>query len=161
MAKRGKWNKKNSWQNYRTATAASIRSAAGHDKAKESSSYGGGSKGTGGGSGGMDALTAFQNIMEAHGGVGRIVEECKPCQYYSQQELEEMAVAALGLEGVPWKNGIYDKDKDGVDFEEEVAAYIEEVLPSQIAMDWLDGEKYIPGDVLDWAFYEVSDHNKR
>jgi hypothetical protein len=99
--------------------------------------------------------------MEAHGGVSRVVEECDPCSYYPRDELEEMAELALGLQGIPWKNGIYDKDRDGVDFEEEVEAYIEEVLATQIAMDWLDGNRWIPEDVLDWAFYTVSDHNKR
>ena len=160
MAKRAKWNSKNSWRNYHTGTAASIRAASSHDKASQSDGYGGGSKGIGGGSGGMDALTAFQNIMDAHGGVGDIVDACDPCSYYSQDELERMAEVALGIEGIPWRNGIYDKDRDGVDFEEEVAAYIDEVLPSEIAMKWLDGELYIPSEVLDWAFYEVSDHNR-
>lgn len=159
MAK-NKWNSKNSWRNYRTATNASIRGAQAHDKARSSSGYGGGSKGTGSGYGGMDALTAFQNIMEAHGGVSRIVDECDPCSYYPIEELEHMAEVALGLEGIPWKNGIYDKDKDGVDFEEEINAYIDEVLAAQIAMEWLDGDRWIPEEVLWWAFYEVSDHNK-
>ena len=72
-----------------------------------------------------------------------------------------MAVIALGLEGIPWKNGIYDKDKDGIDFEEEIEAYIDEVLPTQIAMEWLDGTRRIPEDVCTWAFYEVSDHNRK
>ena len=157
---RSKWNSKNSWRNYHSGTAASIRAASAHDKARSSSGYGGGSKGTGGGSGGMDALTAFQNIMEAHGGEGRIVDECDPCSYYDLDELEEMAEIALGLQGIPWKNGIYDKDHDGMDFEEEIAAYIDEVLPTQIAMEWLDGTRYIPEDVCEWAFYEVSNHNK-
>ena len=159
MAK--KWNDKNSWRNYRTATSASIRTAEKFEKASSSSSFGGGSKGTGGGSGGMDALTAFQNILTAHGGIPRIVDECEPTSYYPYEELKHMAEIALGLEGIPWQNGIYDKDKDGVDFEEEVAAYIDEVLPTQIAMEWMEGEREIPLDVCEWAFYEVSDHNKK
>ena len=159
MAKK-QWNKKNSWLNYRTATNASIRRASSHDKATKSSSYGGKSKGTGTGYGGMDALTAFQNILSAHGGVSRIVDECDPCSYYDDDTLEHMAEIALGLEGIPWKNGIYDKDRDGIDFEEEIESYIEEVLPSDIAMRWLDGELYIPEEVCHWSFYEVSDHNK-
>lgn len=161
MAKRPKWNNKNSWRNYHSGTNAAIRTASAHDKAKSSDGYGGGSKGTGGGSGGMDALTAFQNIMEAHREIDEIVEETDPCSYYDYEELEKMAEMALGLQGIPWKNGIYDKDKDGIDFEEEIEAYIEEVLPSDIVMQWLDGRRYIPSDVLDWAFYEVSDHNRR
>lgn len=156
-----KYNSKNSWRSSHSGTAASIRGASAHDKARSSSDYGGASKGTGGGSGGMDALTAFQNILEAHGGVSRIVDDCDPCSYYEQERLEAMAVAALGLEGIPWKNGIYDKDKDGMDFEEEVEAYIEYVLPTEIAMKWLDGDLYIPSDVCHWAFYEVSDHNRK
>lgn len=159
MAKYPKWNSKNSWRNYHSGTAASIRAASRHDKASSSSDYGGKSKGKGGGSGGMDALTAFQNIIRAHSSVSDIVENCDPCSYYPEEELEHMAELALGLMGIPWKNGIYDKDKDGMDFEEEVEAYIENVLASEIAMKWLDGELYIPSEVLDWAFYEVSDHN--
>ena len=160
MAKKPKWNNKNSWKNYHTGTSAAIRSASSHDKAKSSSDYGGGSKGTGGGSGGMDALTAFQNIMKAHCEIDDIVDACDPCSYYDQERLEKMAVMALGLEGIPWKNGIYDKDSDGIDFEEEVEAYIEYVLPSEIAMKWLDGDLWIPEPVLRWAFYEVSSHNR-
>ena len=159
MAKYPKWNSKNSWRNYHTGTAASIRGASRHDKAMASDSYGGQSKGIGTGSGGMDALTAFQNIMRAHGSVGMIVDECEPTSYYDSDELIHMAEQALGIEGIPWQNGIYDKDKDGIDFEEEVEYYIEYVLPSEIAMRWLDGEEWIPEDVLDWAFYDVSDHN--
>lgn len=159
MAKYPKWNSKNSWRNYRTATSASIRTASKHDKAMKSDSWGGSSKGTGGGSGGMDALTAFQNITEAHGGVGLIVSDCNPTSYYDDEELEHMAEVALGLEGIPWKNGIYDKDRDGIDFEEEIQAYIDNVLPSEIAMQWMDGDLWIPEDVCEWAFYDVSDHN--
>lgn len=159
MAKKQRWNKKTSWNNPHSSVMAAIKKALAHDSARGSSDYGGGSKGIGSGSGGMDALTAFQNIMEAHGGVGRIVDECDPCSYFTEEELEHMAEVALGLEGIPWKNGIYDKDTDGIDFEEEIEAYIEEVLPSQIAMEWLDGIRWIPEDVLHWAFYEVSSHN--
>lgn len=159
MAK--KWNKKNSWQNKRTATGASIGRANTYESATRSESFGGKSKGTGGGRGGMDALTAFQNILTAHGGVQRIVDETDPCSYYDDDFLEGLAEIALGIVGIPWKNGIYDKDLDEVDFEEEVEAYIEFVLPTDIAMQWLSGELWIPEEVLDWAFYEVSDHNKK
>lgn len=154
-----KWNKKNSWLNYRTATNASIRSASAHDDfmAKFGSTVGGKSKGIGSGYGGMDALTAFQNIMAAHVGDGfDIADEIDVGNYY---DLETEAVRMLGLEGIPWQNGIYDKDRDGIDFEEEVEALME-LIGGIIAQEWLDGKRYIPGDVLDWAFYEVSDHNQ-
>lgn len=142
---------------FRTAINAHNRAVSSHRKAMATSSFGGTSKGTGGGSGGMDALTAFQNIMAAHVGDGfAIAEEIDVGSYY---DLLQEAIQRLGLEGIPWQNGIYDKDKDSIDFEEEVDALLE-VLPGYIAQEWLDGLRYIPPDVLDWAFYEVSDHNK-
>ncbi len=153
-----KWNNKNSWRNYRTSTNASIRAASRHDDfmSKYGNTVGGKSKGIGGGSGGMDALTAFQNIMDAHIGDGfDIAEEIDVGAYY---DLEAEAVKALGLEGIPWENGIYDKDNDGIDFEEEVEAMMT-IIAGYIAQEWLDGARHIPGEVLDWAFYEVSDHN--
>ena len=154
-----KWNKKNSWLNYRTATNASIRAASAHDKwvSEFGDTFGGKSKGIGSGYGGMDALTAFQNIMDAHVGDGfAIAEEVDVGAYY---DLEAEAVKKLGLEGIPWRNGIYDKDRDGIDFEEEVEAMME-IIAGYIAQEWLDGIRRIPESVLDWAFYEVSDHNK-
>lgn len=154
MAKK-KWNSKNSWQNKHTATNATIRAAAGLDAARGSGAYGGKSKGTGGGYGGMDALTAVQNICDAHSvDVAGWVRD-----YYDDDELERMAVIALGLEGIPWKNGIYDKDHDGIDFEEEVEAMME-MLPYTIAEEWLSGERYMPQEFCDYCFYDVSDHNK-
>lgn len=154
-----KWNKKNSWLNYRTATNASIRAASAHDKwvSEFGDTFGGKSKGIGSGYGGMDALTAFQNIMDAHVGDGfAIANEVDVGAYY---DLEEEAVKKLGLEGIPWRNGIYDKDRDGIDFEEEVEAMME-IIAGYIAQEWLDGARRIPEDVLHWAFYEVSDHNR-
>lgn len=154
-----KWNKKNSWLNYRTATNASIRAASAHDKwvSEFGDTFGGKSKGIGSGYGGMDALTAFQNIMDAHVGDGfAIANEVDVGAYY---DLEAEAVKRLGLEGIPWRNGIYDKDRDGIDFEEEVEAMME-IIGGYIAQEWLDGARRIPEDVLHWAFYEVSDHNK-
>lgn len=161
MAKRsaGRWNKKNSWKNSRTATAGAIKAAGRHDSfmAESGHTVGGRSKGKGGGSGGMDALTAFQNIMGAHVGDGfAIAEEIDMTQYY---DLEAEAVKMLGLEGIPWQNGIYDKDRDGIDFEEEVEALME-ILAGYLAQEWLDGVRWIPYDVLQWAFYDVSDHNR-
>lgn len=142
---------------YRTAIAAYNRAMGQHRESRSSKTFGGGSKGIGGGYGGMDALTAFQNIMEAHIGGGEdIAAHIDVEQYY---DLLQEAVQRLELEGIPWQNGIYDKDRDGIDFEEEVEALMER-LPALIAQEWLDGDRYIPEDVLDWAFYEVSDHNK-
>lgn len=154
-----KWGKTNSWLNSRTAVNATIRAATAHDSfmAQYGSTVGGKSKGIGSGYGGMDALTAFQNIMAAHVGDGfDIANEIDVGSYY---DLKEEVVKMLGLEGIPWENGIYDKDRDGIDFEEEVEALME-LIGGIIAQEWLDGKRYIPCEVLDWAFYEVSDHNQ-
>jgi hypothetical protein len=156
MARRApKWNNKNSWMNYRTATNATIRAATSLDNTKANGTYGGKSKGIGSGTGGMDALTAVQNIVEAHGvDVAGWVAD-----YYDDDYFEAMAVKMLGLEGIPWRNGIYDKDRDGIDFEEEVEALME-LMPDMIAEQWLSGDLYMPSDFCDYCFYEVSDHNR-
>ena len=156
MAKRhAKWNKKNSWQNSHTATNATIRAATGLDNARASGTYGGKSKGIGSGYGGMDALTAVQNICDAHSvDVAGWIQN-----YYNDDFFEKMAVEMLGLEGIPWKNGIYDKDRDGIDFEEEVEALMA-LMPDIIAEQWLSGELYMEQAFCDYCFYEVSDHNR-
>lgn len=142
---------------YRTALAAYNRAMSQHRQSRAQRKFGGGSRGEGGGTGGMDALTAFQNIMSAHIGGGEdIAAHIDVGSYY---DLLQEAVERLELQGIPWQNGIYDKDKDGIDFEEEVDALMGR-LPALIAQEWLDGDRYIPEDVLHWAFYEVSDHNK-
>lgn len=150
-----KWNKKNSWKNPHTATNATIRAATSLDNSRASGTYGGKSKGTGGGYGGMDALTAVQNICDAHSvDVAGWVAD-----YYGDDYFEAMAVKMLGLEGIPWRNGIYDKDRDGIDFEEEVEALME-LMPNVIAEQWLSGELYMPLEFCEYCFYEVSDHNR-
>ena len=94
--------------------------------------------------------------MAAHVGDGfDIADQIDVGSYY---DLKDEVVKMLGLEGIPWENGIYDKDRDGIDFEEEVEALME-LIGGIIAQEWLDGKRYIPCEVLDWAFYEVSDHN--
>jgi hypothetical protein len=150
-----KWNNKNSWANPHTATNVTIRVATSLDNARASGSYGGKSKGIGGGYGGMDALTAVQNICDAHGvDVAGWVAD-----YYDDEFFKAMAVQLLGLEGIPWENGIYDKDHDGIDFEEEVEAMMA-LIPDMIAEQWLSGDLYMPQEFCDYCFYEVSDHNK-
>ena len=141
--------------NYRTATNATIRAAAAVDKAKDSGTYGGKSKGTGSGSGGMDALTAIQNIDAAHDTDAAGFAE----SYYDDDQMEAFAVQMLGLEGIPWKNNIYDKDRDGIDFEEEVEALMA-IMPEIIAENWLSGTWRMPQEFCDYCFYEVSDHNR-
>ena len=87
-----KWNNKNRWRNYHTATNASIRAATSLDNTKANGTYGGKSKGIGGGWGGMDALTAVQNICEAHSvDVAGYVAD-----YYGEDELQAMAVQYAG-----------------------------------------------------------------
>ena len=154
MAKK-RWSKKNSWQNQHTATNAAIRAASAVDDARAGGTYGGKSKGIGGGSGGMDALTACQNIVDAHGvDVAGWAED-----FYDEEQMEKFAVDMLGLEGIPWKNGIYDKDKDDIDFEEEVEALMA-IMPDIIAENWMSGAWSMPQEFCDYCFYDVSDHNR-
>lgn len=153
-AKGKKWNNKNSWLNPHTASNAMIRTYTGIDNIKRFTVLGGKSKGIGSGSGGMDALTAVNNIVDAHGvDVADWVSD-----YYGDDELQAIAVRMLGIEGIPWQNGIYDKDRDGIDYEEEVESLMDD-LPEMIADEWLSGQRWMPQEFCDYCFYEVSSHN--
>lgn len=118
--------------------------------------------------GGTDAAVAFANITNAHCEPEDIVDEfgidtedwgepdpelgMTPWDYAYQELLEELGPIAEMLDCDP---------------EELIEEYIEELeeMSFDYACDWVDrmmtGMEWIPdeGDMLDWAFYDVSDHN--
>ena len=122
----------------------------------------------GGFAGGYGAWT-FGNIMDAHGGAERIIdehgldqEECKykhplfgvNCwqQAYmearAEAEAEAQMLAAMGVEVdvedlIDWEQ----VEADAYDYAEELAEM------------YINGDTWIPIDILNWAYYEVSDHN--
>lgn len=121
-------------------------------------------KAKGGFAGGYAAIT-FGNIMNAHCTAEDIVEEFKldeeDCDYkhpyygvncYMQayrEALQEvmMDAAMMGLD-----------PEDMINFAEvEDNAYDYAV---ELAEMYIGGSVWIPEDILEWAYYEISDHNK-
>ena len=125
-------------------------------------------KAKGGYAGGYGAIT-FGNIMNAHCSPDDIVsefgldtEECNykhpylgatPWMYAYREALAEaqseaMAMAALGI----------DVDaEDLIDWSEvEESAYDYAI---ELAEMYIRGETWIPSEILDWAYYDISDHN--
>lgn len=130
----------------------------------------------GGFAGGYAAIT-FGNIINAHSCAEDIVDEfgldeegCEYCDCYSQalaivtaEAEEEMAMDTIDsifeiFDGDSAEIGMDDLDiEDYIDYEEvEELAY---EMAVEVAQTWIDGSAWIPDDVLDWAYYEVSDHN--
>lgn len=114
----------------------------------------------GGFAGGYGARS-FQNIIDAHSSAEEIVEEfgldredapygnCYQRAYKEayQQAIIEMMLA-LDFDGDP---------EDYIDWDEvEENAHDYAV---ELAERWINREEWIPEEVINWAFYDVSDHN--
>ena len=72
----------------------------------------------------------------------------------------EEGMIALELEIETLYDEIYalDVEDDCLDWDEvERKAY---VYACELAETYIDGDEWIPEEVLDWAYYDVSDHNK-
>ena len=121
-------------------------------------------KAKGGFAGGWGAI-AFGNIVSAHSSADEIVEEfgldkpdCPYCDCYEEAYEEEMenAIVESFIETI--LGAIFgDNDEPEVDMEEVQRKAYEDAI--SIAEDWISGSCWIPSEVLDWAYYEISDHN--
>ena len=120
-------------------------------------------------SGGGWGLARFNSIINAHSSVDGIVDEwgldSENCPYssldgysnsyeqaYDEEERRaEIKAQILGMFGV-------DVDvEDLMDFDrikENAYKYAEE-----LAQAWLDGDEFIPEEIMDWAWYSLSSHN--
>lgn len=122
-------------------------------------------KAKGGYAGGYGAIT-FGNIIRAHGDEEEIVEEFgldQPeciydhphfgmnCYMYAYNEALEQAVAMSIIMG-----GMVDPEEliDEEQVEEDAHEYALE-----LAGMYINGEIWIPYEILHWAYYDVSDHN--
>ena len=115
-----------------------------------------------GGSGGW-GLDRFNSIIKAHSSVEDIIEqfdidkEGSDYDCYDRAYAEAMAQAKISA-AVASALGEEVDPEDFID-EEEVQdrahQYAEELVKR-----WLSGAEWIPEDVMDWAWYEVSDHNR-
>lgn len=125
-------------------------------------------KAKGGFAGGYGAIT-FGNIMNAHSSEEEIVEEFEldgeDCHYkhpsfettcYKQAYREALMEAQIEAAML----GVFGMDVDPEDLidwdkvEENAYDYA-----LDLASMYIGGETWIPEDILDWAYYDVSDHN--
>lgn len=122
----------------------------------------------GGHAGGYGAIT-FGNIINAHSGADEIVDEFgldqEGCAYkhpylgttcwnYAYREaLQEAQEEAMGLAFL----GIDIDPEDLIDWDQvEDDAYDYAI---ELADLYISGATWIPYEILEWAYYEVSDHN--
>ena len=123
--------------------------------------------------GGGWGLDRFQSIIDAHSSIEDMVEEW---------DLDSESSNYMSLNGYPnCYTQAYQEEYDKAQEEAEILNMIlielgEEVDPEDLmdmeAVDenayeyacdlaeaWYDGQEWIPQEVMDWAWYDLSDHN--
>lgn len=122
----------------------------------------------GGHAGGYAAIT-FGNIMSAHCSEDDIIEEFyldqEDCSYKHpylgmtcwmkayQEALQEAQAEAMAMQMM----GVDVDPEDLIDWAQvEDDAYDYAV---DLANLYISGQIWIPGEILDWAYYDISDHN--
>ena len=123
--------------------------------------------------GGGWGLDRFQSIIDAHSSIEDMVEEW---------DLDSESSNYMSLDGYPnCYTQAYQEEYDKAQQEAEILNMIlielgEEVDPEDLmdmdAVDenayeyacdlaeaWYDGQEWIPEEVMDWAWYDLSDHN--
>ena len=119
--------------------------------------------------GGGWALARFNSIVEAHSSVDGIIEEWELndefCEYMSvdgyenpwTQAYEEEYERAEQQAQIMQAMGIPVEAEDLINWERvERDAYR---YAKDLANAWLSGAEWIPEEVLDWAWYDLSSHN--
>lgn len=123
-----------------------------------------------GGSGGW-GLERFNSIVKAHSDVEGIIERFdldeEGCEYPSldgyencwtqawEEEMEKFIAIIAGMD--------FDEPDDEPDPEDLIDRDTVDAkahhYAKQLAEAWLSGEEWIPEEVMDWAWYELSGHN--
>lgn len=119
--------------------------------------------------GGGWGLDRFNSIIDAHSSVDDMIEEWgladEGCRYqsldgysnpYTQAYREERERAEEEVEVLAMFGEEIDVELliDWDTVEENAYEYAEE-----LAQAWLDGDEFIPEEICDWAWYDLSDHN--
>ena len=117
----------------------------------------------GGVAGGYGAWT-FGNIMNAHSSAEEIVDEwgldAEDCEYVhpylgSNCYMAAYMEALAEVQGIAMFLGLDPEDL--IDWEQvESDAYD---YACELAQLYIDGETWIPNEIIEWAYYDVSDHN--
>ena len=120
-------------------------------------------------SGGGWGLDRFQSIIDAHSSIEDIVDEF---------ELDDESCPYMSLDGYPnCYTQAYQEELNEAKGEAEILAFFGEVIDPEDLMDmdeveenayeyacdlaeaWYSGQEWIPEEVMDWAWYDLSDHN--
>ena len=120
-------------------------------------------------SGGGWGLDRFQSIIDAHSSIEDMVDEF---------ELDDESCPYMSLDGYPnCYTQAFQEELSEAKEEAEILAFFGEVIDPEDLMDmdeveenayeyacdlaeaWYDGQEWIPEEVMDWAWYDLSDHN--
>lgn len=120
-------------------------------------------------SGGGWGLDRFQSIIDAHSSIEDMVDEF---------ELDDESCPYMSLDGYPnCYTQAYQEERAKAQEEAEILAFFGEVIDPEDLMDmdevdenayeyacdlaeaWYSGQEWIPEEVMDWAWYDLSDHN--
>ena len=124
-------------------------------------------------SGGGWGLDRFQSIIDAHSSIEDMVDEFElddeSCPYMSldgypncyaqayQEEYDKAEKIADELNMILIEFGEEVDPEDLMDMDEvEENAY---EYACDLAEAWYSGQEWIPEEVMDWAWYDLSDHN--
>lgn len=119
--------------------------------------------------GGGWGLDRFQSIIDAHSSIEDMVDEF---------ELDDESCPYMSLDGYPnCYTQAYQEELSEAKEEAEILAFFGEVIDPEDLMDmdevdenayeyacdlaeaWYSGQEWIPEEVMDWAWYDLSDHN--
>ena len=120
-------------------------------------------------SGGGWGLDRFQSIIDAHSSIEDMVDEF---------ELDDESCPYMSLDGYPnCYTQAYQEELSEAKEEAEILAFFGEEVDPEDLMDmdeveenayeyacdlaeaWYSGQEWIPEEVMDWAWYDLSDHN--
>ena len=120
-------------------------------------------------SGGGWGLDRFQSVIDAHSSIEDMVDEF---------ELDSESSNYMSLDGYPnCYTQAYQEELSEAKEEAEILAFFGEVIDPEDLMDmdeveenayeyacdlaeaWYSGQEFIPEEVMDWAWYDLSDHN--
>ena len=120
-------------------------------------------------SGGGWGLDRFQSIIDAHSSIEDMVDEF---------ELDDESCPYMSLDGYPnCYTQAYQEERNKAEAEAEILSFFGEVIDPEDLMDmdavdenayeyacdlaqaWYDGDDWCPQEVMDWAFWDLSDHN--
>ena len=120
-------------------------------------------------SGGGWGLDRFQSVIDAHSSIEDMVDEW---------ELDSEHSNYMSLDGYPnCYTQAYQEELSKAKEEAEILAFFGEVIDPEDLMDmdeveenayeyacdlaeaWYSGQEFIPEEVMDWAWYDLSSHN--